>query len=125
MEMRGSLPSFLAQSETSIGDVAERKMFKNQNTRTATWSTKSSDSMKISTLQPAEMKFEGSESGDMRLRGIVNSLKAKIRAMEKQRDLEHAIMEEFRLEAGQEKFTERRVLFLKVGSPSGLTRFSI
>ncbi|EER07979.1 hypothetical protein Pmar_PMAR002811, partial [Perkinsus marinus ATCC 50983] len=111
--MRGSLPSFLAQSETSIGDVAERKMFKNQNTRTATRSTKSSASMEISTLQPAEMKFEGSESGDMRLRGIVNSLKAKIRAMEKQRDLEHAIMEEFRLEAGQEKFTERRVLFLK------------
>ncbi|KAF4737776.1 hypothetical protein FOZ63_031014 [Perkinsus olseni] len=73
------------------------------------------ESPATSGVRSAGGRCERDERGgeNERLKKIVESQRAKIRSMEKQQDLEEAILEEFRLEAAEEAFTERRVLFLK------------
>ncbi|KAF4703606.1 hypothetical protein FOZ63_000192, partial [Perkinsus olseni] len=117
MEMRGTIPSFLARSALPSKGTGKSKppSEKRDDGAVARRTTVRSESPATSGVRSAGGRCERDDRGDEneRLKKIVESQRAKIRSMEKQKDLEEAILEEFRLEAAEEAFTERRVLFLK------------
>ncbi|KAF4651915.1 hypothetical protein FOL47_011353 [Perkinsus chesapeaki] len=131
MEMRGPLPAFLSrpsrerEASSAASHEKKKRAVPKRRARRPVAEDKANDPSLIRgqigecSLQPNASKINESvglterSDTDISLAKIVESLRARIRAMEKEKEFEARVLDEFRLEAGNEGFTERRVIFLK------------